>query len=224
MSESIWCPNDKHGLIVSIMTNQGQINPTTLFGREIMTLCLKDDIKNILEIGTWNGLGSTRCILEALKLREDKNYNFYSLEANSEKSAFAKDLYKNENNVHILNEVIYNDEKEDIEQIFPELFSNGELRRWHSIDMENMKSKPLFLNRKDLPEIFDFILLDGGEFTTWYEYQALKDRCHYLALDDTNASKCNRIVADLKNQPNKWKIINEIDERNGAVIAVRINL
>jgi len=224
MSDAIWCPNDKQGLIACTMANHGQINPDNLFGREIMKLCLRDDIKNILEIGTWNGLGSTRCIIEALTLRNNKNYNFYSLEANAEKSSYAKELYKNQENVHILNEVIYNDEKEDILQIFPELNFNSEFRRWHSVDMDNMKSKALFLNRKELPQIFDFVLLDGGEFTTWYEYQALKDRCHYLALDDTKVSKCNRIVSDLKSQPNKWKIINEIDERNGAVIAVRIDL
>jgi hypothetical protein len=37
-----------------------------------------------------------------------------------------------------------------------------------------MKDKPLFLNRNNLPEIFDVVLFDGGEFTTWYEYQILK--------------------------------------------------
>lgn len=224
MSQATWCPNDKEGLFASTIAKQGQINPKDLFGREIMNLCSRDDIKNILEIGTWNGLGSTKCIVEALKLRNNKDYNFYSLEANSEKSSFAKELYKDEKNVHILNEVIYNDEKSDIFQIFPEMNYNSEFRRWHHVDMENMKSKPLFLNRKDIPQIFDFVLLDGGEFTTWYEYQELKDRCHYLGLDDTKVSKCNRIVYELKSQPNKWKIISEFNERNGALLAARIDL
>ena len=71
----------------------------------------------------------------------------------------------------------------------------------------------------------DVVLLDGGEFTTWYEYLAIKDRCKILALDDTNVAKCRRIVEDLKAQPGRWKIVlNEPHERNGNVVAVRIDL
>ena len=85
-----------------------------------------------------------------------------------------------------------------------------------------MKNKPLFLNRTELPKMFDMVLLDGGEFTTWYEYLELKDRCTVLALDDTNVSKCRRIVEDLKAQPERWEILlDNTTERNGTVIAHR---
>lgn len=83
---------------------------------------------------------------------------------------------------------------------------------------------PLFFERSELPDMFDLVLLDGGEFTTWYEYCLLKDRCKILALDDTNVSKCRRIVAEIKSQPEKWSIELDDNERNGVLIAVRKNL
>jgi hypothetical protein len=92
------------------------------------------------------------------------------------------------------------------------------------VDFENMKDKTLFLNRKDLPEIFDVIVLDGGEFTTWYEYLQLKDRCKILALDDTLVCKCKKIVEEIKSQPNKWRVLMESNERNGTFAAQRIDL
>lgn len=80
-----------------------------------------------------------------------------------------------------------------------------------------MKNKPLFLSRSDIPDIFDVLLLDGGEFTTWYEYQQLKDKCNLIILDDTNTSKCKDIKSELKNS-NDWNLIIESDERNGYAI------
>jgi hypothetical protein len=133
--------------------------------------------------------------------------------------------YKDVPGVHILNEVFLRDMPADIEEIFPELAASAEYRYWNSVDFENMRDKPLFLERKDLPEIFDLVLLDGGEFTTWYEYLAIRDRCKILALDDTNVMKCRRIVEDLKAQPARWEIlIEDTQERNGNVVARRRDL
>jgi hypothetical protein len=59
--------------------------------------------------------------------------------------------------------------------------------------------------------------LDGGEFTTWYEYNIIKDRCKILALDDTNTFKCKKIVEDIKSS-NNWIILIENNERNGVLV------
>jgi hypothetical protein len=88
---------------------------------------------------------------------------------------------------------------------------------WNKIDFDNMKNKPLFLNRTDLPDMFDMILLDGGEFSTYYEYLQIKDRCKTLVLDDTCVPKCRAIAEELRSQPNKWNIIiDDTTERNGC--------
>ena len=80
-----------------------------------------------------------------------------------------------------------------------------------------MNDKNLFLNRTDIPIFFDLVLLDGGEFTTWYEYQIIKDKCKILALDDTNTFKCKKIVENIK-LSNEWDILLESNERNGILV------
>jgi len=85
-----------------------------------------------------------------------------------------------------------------------------------------MENKNLFLNRPNLPEIFDIILLDGGEFTTWYEYNLIKDKCKILILDDTNTSKCKKIKEDILQNKDTWKIIINSNERNGILICEKI--
>lgn len=216
-----WCKNDKNGFQIHCEMNTGQINMNTTLGNYIYQYAKNDDYLTYLEIGTWNGLGSTKCFVEGFHNRKTKNFKFYSLECNYDKNIFAKNLYKNEKNVHILNEVLLNDMPNDIYEIFPDLLTNKDYNHWNSIDFNNMKNKQLFFERDDIPEKFDVIVLDGGEFTTWYEYNIIKDKCNVLILDDTNVNKCKKIVQDIK-LSNRWKIIIESDERNGFVICEKI--
>ena len=90
--------------------------------------------------------------------------------------------------------------------------------------MENMKKCNLFLERDDLPEVFDVILLDGGEFTTYFEFQLIKNRAKYLLLDDINVAKCTKIVEEIKSDSKKWEIIEENKRtRNGYLICKNLN-
>jgi hypothetical protein len=183
----------------------------------IRTLCNDDNNKTFLEIGTWNGYGSTKIFVNALNNRED--ISFYSLECNKEKSEFAKDLYKNYKNIFILNETINNILPNNIYSIFPELLTNKQYSYWNQVDIDNMKNCKLFLERKDIPTFFDIIFLDGGEFSTYYEFQQLKTKCKYLLLDDTNTNKCLKIVEEIYNDNKKWEIIvHDKNERNGILL------
>lgn len=217
----MWDPNDKNNYEYNTNNNLGQITENDQLGIFLRNLAENEHFTTFLEIGTWNGLGTTRCIINGLKERENP-YIFYSLECNTDKCRDAQALYKDIPNVHILNEVLLNEIPSDIYTIFPELAQNKVYQYWNHVDFENMKNKFLFLNRKELPEIFDVIVLDGGEFTTWYEYLQLKDRCKILALDDTREAKCRKIVSELKSQPDKWKILLESSERNGTFVAERV--
>lgn len=221
---SIWDNNDKNHYNNLTNYNVGQITMNCNMGKYLHGVAKDASITSILEVGTWNGRGSTRCIASGLAARDASAPPcvFYSLECNPDKCKAAQELYASQPNIHILNEVFLNDQPADIEEIFPELTQSAQYRYWNSVDFDNMKNKPLFLNRNDLPEMFDVVLLDGGEFTTWYEYLAIKDRCKILALDDTNVMKCRRIVQELKAQPERWEIIIEdVAERNGNVVAKR---
>jgi len=195
----MWCPNDKR----DFFRIPGQITLDGPVGQALVEH--SKGCKNIVEIGTWNGLGSTRCFLSNL------TSNFYTLESNKDKHTIAQENLKDliTPNVKFLHGSILKVEDVDV-SIFPEL-SHPEFKRWHSVDMENVKNSPNVLSQ--LPEEIDFLLLDGGEFTTWSEFKILLPRCtKYIALDDVNVSKCKKIREELTKT---WEEVLYIPERNG---------
>ena len=216
MEQTHWCDSDKRGVLECTQQGIGQISQNE-FAMEIEKYASDTNNKTFLEIGTWNGLGSTKAFVNALSKRTD-NYVFYSLECNKDKVHLAQKLYRNFNNVHILNEVIWNQTPSDFYQIFPECKVDATYKRWNEIDILNMQQCELFLTRTNLPDIFDVLLLDGGEFTTFYEYQILKNKCKIIMLDDTNTNKCKLIVNDIR-LSKQWNILKESNERNGYMIA-----
>lgn len=217
---TMWENNDKQSFYYGLVNNTGQIANDT-FSKEITEYASNPKYKTFLEIGTWNGLGSTRAFSNGFKGRND-DYIFYSLECNKEKCEEAVKLYTDNNKIHILNEVIWNEEPSDFYKIFPQCLTNSMYKHWNEIDLVNMKRCKLFLNRPALPGVFDILLLDGGEFTTYYEFQILKNRCKVLLLDDINVDKCKLIVEEIK-LDKSWKIIKEeTATRNGYLIAEKL--
>jgi hypothetical protein len=218
----MWDSNDYNGYIQSKQNNIGQIKQTDVMSFFIKKFCDDPSYKNFLEIGTWNGLGSTKIFVSNLIKRSTNDWVFYSLESNKDKVEDAKSLYKNIQNVSILNEVIWNELPSDFYEIFPEIKTNSTFNYWNKIDMENMKLCKKFLDRTDLPEKFDLILFDGGEFTTYHDYVFLKDYAKIIILDDTNTAKCKKIVDNIKTS-NEWRIIDDVpNDRNGILVAEKI--
>jgi len=215
----MWDEVDRRSYIQTTYQDKGQISNDD-FSKDIFAYASNPQYKTFLEIGTWNGLGSTRAFADGFKTRTD-DYVFYSLECNKDKSADAAKLYTNNEKIHILNEVIWNEEPSDFYHIFPQALENEQCKFWNTVDLVNMKKCNLFLDRPNLPNVFDIILLDGGEFTTYYEFQLLKNRCKILMLDDTNVDKCKKIVEELHSDPT-WKIIKQMHTRNGYIIAEKI--
>jgi hypothetical protein len=215
----MWDYNDKNHYDNLTNHNVGQICNDSFFS-EIEKYASNPDYKTFLEVGTWNGLGSTKAFANGFSKRND-DYIFYSLECNTDKCNDASKLYRNHKQIHILNEVIWNKEPDDFFDIFPQCKFDPTYKHWHDVDMVNMETCKLFLDRSDIPATFDVILLDGGEFTTYHEFQILKRKCNILMLDDTECDKCKFIVQEIVADP-RWKIIKQDKIRNGYVIAERI--
>jgi hypothetical protein len=206
-----WCPNDKAHFEVS---SSGQITPDGAVGKVLIQLLKSEPIQTVVEIGTWNGRGSTTCILNALQEKQD--VVFLSLECNREKHAYAikhlQSLVTKETSI-VWGTILRDNEITNLESIFPEYRINSEFQRWHKLDIENMKACPYVFD--SVPETIDFLLLDGGEFTTYFEFLKLVSRCtNYIALDDVHASKCKKIRQLLIENSN-WNEIAYIPERNG---------
>ena len=219
----MWENNDKNIYAAHKSKNVGQIC-NDRFSLKIRELAGMVENRTFLEIGTWNGLGSTKQFVDVLKNRND-DYIFYSLECNSDKCNDAQNLYIGLKNIKILNEVLFNIQPVNFYEIFPQCANNPMFQEWHRVDIENMKKCNLFLERQDLPELFDVILLDGGEFTTYFEFQLIKNRCKYLLLDDINVAKCTKIVEEIKSEPEKWEILEENrTTRNGFLVCKNLNV
>ena len=207
---SYWCHNELNDFKNS---QTGQITETTEAGKFIIDLIQNNNIKNILEIGTWNGLGSTKCILKGLK---DKSYEkFTSIECNRAKVEVAKDnlkSYLNERDFILWGSIISSEDIINEETIFPEL-SDPEFKRWHKIDVDNIKESPILEEVKKSK--LDFVLFDGGEFTTYYEFQEIFKMCDkYILMDDVNTCKCKKI-REILTQDDNWNEIFYTNERNG---------
>ena len=215
----MWDEDDKSGYYACTQKNIGQISYDK-FSHEIEKYASDTKYKTFLEVGTWNGMGSTKAFSDGFKKRDD-DFVFFSLECNKDKWYDAYKLYEFNDKMHILNEVIWNEEPHNFYQIFPKCQTNEIYKHWHNVDLRNMKLCEVFLNRSNLPNIFDVILLDGGEFTTYFEYQLLKNRCKVLMLDDTECDKCKLIVREISSDPT-WRIIQQETLRNGYLIAEKI--
>ena len=208
--QGTWDKSDRQNYQNSTLRKDGQIlNDDNLISRWIRKLSADTKNKTFLEIGTWNGLGSTKVFAESLESR-NSDYIFYSLECNADKSIDAANLYSEYKNIHILNEVLFNKKPLNFNEIYPDYFyifnHLGMSRKpkinnhWNKVDFVNMEDCKLFLDRDNLPDIFDVVLLDGGAFTTYFEFQMLKDRCNYLLLDDIRNVKNKKIVDIIKDK------------------------
>jgi hypothetical protein len=213
--KGVWCHNDL-GAIMSDPAS-GQLNETSMAGQYIINLLSSDVFTNVLDIGTWTGNGSTRCML--LGLQKTRYERFISVECNQDKHALAQrnlaSLLNPEKDALLWGSIVTADEVslDKVVSVFPRVARNSEFCRWHTVDVDNIKLCPNVLEM--LPETLDLVLFDGGEFTTHFEFNKLFRRCtKYILMDDCNVDKCRMLRAFMKQHP-EWTEISYIPERNG---------
>lgn len=216
-----WTQNETEQYLLDISNNVGMFSDNlnnchiAAFSREIT-------YTTFLEIGTWNGLGSTKTFADSFDDRLYDNYTLYSLECNKEKCEYAANLYINNPNIHILNEVLWNDLPSNFYELYPECLNNEEIKAQFDVDLENMKKCNLFLERPELPEIFDFVLLDGGDCTTYFDFQAIKNKCRYLYVNDIINYKGKYILNEIIKDTKTWNIMAFNKKNNTFVLAENI--
>jgi hypothetical protein len=196
----------------------GQINyEFDELGRYIVDLCKNPEIKTIVEIGTWNGLGTTRCILHGLKESNKVDYNVYSLECWPDMHATA--IKNNAANISDRFQIIHGKIADEnlLTSWFDDSILNTEQKGWLREDKERMAQTPNVLAQ--IPNQIDFLILDGGEFSTYLEWQILKDRFIYCALDDTRELKCSKIREEVYNDSHLYEVIaDDTAAKNGFMV------
>jgi len=193
----------------------GQISMRTEIGRWIYLLSSLDGIESILEIGTWNGAGSSKLIAcgVASNSLKKSSCKAYGLEINRELSKIAtKNLRKFSFFSVIHGRIIEVGHLDDSGL-------TGDEKNWLNEDIERLKSCRNVIS--SLPLHFDLVILDGGEFSTYAEFKILEDRIsRYLILDDTSTRKCRRIMEEIK-VSKKFEIIFQSNERNGTAVLLK---
>lgn len=204
---------------------KGQINRGSTLGEWIYNLCKKDDVNVIVDIGTWNGLGTTKCIHDALIDSEKKGFTVLSLETNPEMHAKANmNLPATENFRLVLGRIIESEELIPVDSLGDSYFSEKKTRKedmekWFKEDIENYRFVPNVL--QEIPEKIDLCIFDGGEFSSYAEFQKLESRCRYVILDDVNMMKNLKVAEYIRNNPEYTVLEDNPDERTGYLIAER---
>lgn len=202
----------------------GQINRGSKLGDIIYKMCNQDDIKTIVEIGTWNGMGSTKCIYDSIIENNKKDYLVYSLESNQAFHNLAINNLPPLVNFNLvlgkileacdtINPDLYND-------IFFQECSRDLQKSWLIEDIDNYNKVKNVIDI--IPKVVDLLILDGGEFSSLAEFNKLKDRTTYFILDDINTIK-NFEIANIMRSSNNYQILFDCkNDRNGFLISKQL--
>lgn len=202
----------------------GQINIGTELGDIIYELCKRDDIINIVDIGTWNGLGSTRCIYQSIIDNSKKNYLVKSIEANTEFYEMAKNNIPQLDNFTLINgRIIESNDLVDIDKCSDHFFTSSSRdiqKGWLQEDIKNYNNISNVLS--ELPKKIDLLILDGGEFSSLAEFNILKDITRFIVLDDTKCIKNYEVSNFIRDNKESYNIIVDSNDRNGFLVAEKI--
>lgn len=195
------------------MSEHGQMNKSTERWGLIQKVIKSNDFKTIVEIGTWKGMGSTLAILSS----KNDGTNFFSVESNLEFYEVAKkNLLSYTDKFELIHGRIV--ELGDVEEFCKNLELTNEQKKWLSEDIKNLNNSINVLSQ--IPQEIDFLLLDGGEFSTYPEWLVLKDRSKIIALDDIKTLKCRKIFNEMINDE-KFDLIENSSEGNGFSVFKR---
>jgi len=201
---------------------RGQINRGDPLGEKIFEIASRDDVKNIVDIGTWNGFGTTKCIYDAA-VKSKKNV--WTLECNKNMYEQARRNYLPLHNFNFVYGTIT--EYDDIKHKLVEEKDAIEHHKWLMDEFLMLKNTPYVYNQ--LPENIDLLVLDGGEYSSSVEFFKLYKRTKYIALDDTRDDldwnghhhilKNSEVRKFILNNPDKFKVLLDNQRhRNGCMV------
>lgn len=184
-------------------SNLGEIRGDSDQVRLLGNLCRLTWIRQILEIGTLDGTGSTTTMLQAMQTRENFNeVRFISIEANQQANALAKaNLSPVPSNVELLyGSLIHRDSPMML------LGLSDEERVWLNDDSARRFQAPNLIAQ--VPDRLDLTVLDGGEFTTVSDYLMLRGRTSVFFLHDIEKRK-NRYTVRLAREDGFVELFND---------------
>jgi hypothetical protein len=212
----------------------GRVNLDTELGMLLRALARQPDVLVCVEIGTWNGEGSTYCIAQGL---HETSGHLVGIELNPVFYEQAVRFYSDKAlPVEIINGLALSlEDYPDPEHFegqardtFWERTDPGSYKRWYVEEREMARCAGRVNVLRDIVEReghVDLAFLDGGKFTSTSEFVFLEPHIRrYVVLDDTSAARSIKNAAArewLQSSPH-WKIVrDELDQGNGWLAACR---
>ena len=197
----------------SLNKRAGQIHSDGSLGRWLTATASDPAVSTIVEVGAWEGNGSTRVLREAVRGRF-KEVAIVSLEASKPRFLRAQSRNKRYPFVKLIWGTVISIDDLNTQDL------TGDEGKWLEYDMEALRNCPNVLH--ELPQSIDLLLLDGGEFSTLAEFQLLSSRVtKWLILDDTNTRKCRTIATNIRTGMTPFTPIVDSDDRNGFMVALK---
>jgi hypothetical protein len=216
----MWNIEDKNGFEYESQNKRGQINIDQDFGKIIYELASNSENKTFVDIGTWNGLGSTKCFIEAMK--SNKESVLYTIENNQEKHEYAKSIWtasieEYNLNVNFLNGSLIKNDDIDLWISENQISLDETQKYWLSIDKTNSINN-LIIECTSI----DILLIDGSDYSGYLELILLKDISKYILLDDVNSLK-NEMSRQYLLDSDEFELISEdLYSRNGYSVFKKI--
>jgi hypothetical protein len=199
-----------------MFVNDGQIQLTQPFGQWIAKYAADTRFYRYLEVGTWNGRGSTCCFYHGFCERNDTPV-LQSYEIFTQRVREASAVWEGVPSIHITHGRVLEDHEcptyDVVQRIHPII--NPE---WHAEDVRNFWSCP-YVAPND-PEV---VLLDGAEYLTYFEFEKFRhmDSIRVFMLDDIDSAKNPHAHKVLSESP-EWNLVASGTDRNGWSVFERI--
>ncbi len=191
------------------------------FGAALAEICQDPSLQVVVEIGASSGEGSTAVLRRALP----NSARIYSIEAHPERyRELAKRVSEDPRCIPIhaaaQPRIATLEEVEEWLKSCSRFYAPYHLEQvlqWHQQDEDLLKSVPTD-GASQVPDP-DLLLIDGSEFTGWYDLQAFLERGarpKYIALDDIFSFKNSRCLMELPSYG--YRLIRWGNVRNGFAI------
>lgn len=207
------------------------------FYDEIYHIASTEPLKNILEIGSSSGEGSTEAFVLGIRKNPVKA-NLFCMELSVPRFQKLKNHYKNDPFVKCYNassvsldmfpseaEIItfYNSVKTNLSA-----YPLNTILSWLRVDIDYVKKHNTYgcginyIKKENDIDFFDMVLIDGSEFTGKPELDLIYG-AKYILLDDINAYKNYENHHRLKVDPNYEMLTEDYDVRGGySVFRLRL--
>ena len=199
------------------------------FGQAIARTILTFGYSSAIEIGSWDGSGSTGILVNALS-RTAGTPRLVCIE--SERDRFDRLAARYADLPWV---TCHHGSSISLASLTPQTFDDvwlsehnrlryprEQVEGWWNQTQAYLATVPAGYLEDNPEERFDVALIDGGEFSGWDEYLLLRERVRCLMLDDVfSAYKCSRAHDSLRGRPEWTCVWSSAFVRNGAAIWVR---